>query len=135
MFGYRVERFLVGFPSLNRFVSKLGRASFGFARPASKSPASASSGVYRYDLAAVVPPGKGSIMSAISIIRLVSIAAATPLAVLATTGLAHADPPAPGDPCSVWHATTQDNSGRTMSCNHLMTGDHTLVWQYGGPAD
>ena len=50
-------------------------------------------------------------------------------------GLALADPPSPGDPCSVWHATTQENSGRTMWCNHRMTGTHALVWQYGGPSD
>jgi len=47
--------------------------------------------------------------------------------------VANADPPGPGDPCTVWHATTQDASGKTMWCNHMMTGTHGLVWQYGGP--
>jgi hypothetical protein len=75
-------------------------------------------------------------MRTVSVVRLVTIAAAASLAVLAVTGLAQADPlPSPGDPCSAWHATTQDSSGRTMWCNHLMTGDHSLAWQYGGPSD
>jgi lysylphosphatidylglycerol synthetase-like protein (DUF2156 family) len=75
-------------------------------------------------------------MRTVSVVRLVTIAGAALLAVIAATGLAHADPPpSPGDPCSVWQATTQDSSGRTMWCNHMMTGDHTLVWQYGGPSD
>ena len=32
-------------------------------------------------------------------------------------------------------ATTQDANGRTMWCNPTMTGDHSLVWQYGGPGE
>lgn len=76
----------------------------------------------------------GSIMSTVSLLRLAMIAAGAPLAVIAGAGLAHADPPSPGDPCSVWHATTQDSSGQTMWCNHMMTGTHGLVWQYGGPS-
>ncbi|GAB3016685.1 hypothetical protein [Mycobacterium bourgelatii] len=46
---------------------------------------------------------------------------------------ATADPPSPGDPCTVFHATTDDVNGRTLWCNPTMTGDHSLVWQYGGP--
>jgi hypothetical protein len=49
-------------------------------------------------------------------------------------GIAHAQPPAPGDSCTVLHATTQDANGRTMWCNPTMTGNHSLVWQYGGPS-
>ena len=40
----------------------------------------------------------------------------------------------PGDSCTVLHATTVDADGRTMWCNPTMTGAHSLVWQYGGPA-
>ncbi len=47
---------------------------------------------------------------------------------------ARPDAPTPGDECPVLHATTEDVNGRTMWCNPTMTGDHTLVWQYGGPA-
>lgn len=54
--------------------------------------------------------------------------------VAGTGGVARADPPAPGDACAVLHATTQDVNGRTMWCNPTMTGAHSLVWQYGGPA-
>ena len=48
--------------------------------------------------------------------------------------------PNPGDPCTVFHAVTNDPSGRTMWCNHTMTSDPStglpdLVWQYGGPGD
>jgi hypothetical protein len=49
--------------------------------------------------------------------------------------LAYALAPAPGDSCTVLHATTQDANGRTMWCNATMTGDHSLVWQYGGPGE
>lgn len=49
-------------------------------------------------------------------------------------GIAHADAPSPGDSCTALRATTQDANGRTMWCNPTMTGDHSLVWQYGGPA-
>ncbi|ORB83665.1 hypothetical protein B1987_07410 [Mycobacterium kansasii] len=68
--------------------------------------------------------------------RLVSVtlvAAFAPLAV-AGGGIAAAQAPSPGDSCAVLHATTQDANGRTMWCNPTMTGDHSLVWQYGGPA-
>jgi hypothetical protein len=50
-------------------------------------------------------------------------------------GTAYGQAPAPGDPCPALHATTQDANGRTMWCNPTMTGDHSLVWQYGGPGD
>jgi hypothetical protein len=50
-------------------------------------------------------------------------------------GIAYAQAPAPGDACTVLHATTQDANGRTMWCNPTMTGNHSLVWQYGGPGD
>ncbi|HTX96298.1 MAG TPA: hypothetical protein VME67_16405 [Mycobacterium sp.] len=63
---------------------------------------------------------------------LATIAAAAPVAV--GGGIAWADAPAPGDACTVLHATTQDVNGRTMWCNPTMTGAHTLVWQYGGPS-
>lgn len=49
-------------------------------------------------------------------------------------GVARADVPGPGDACTVLHATTQDANGRTMWCNPTMTGNHSLVWQYGGPS-
>jgi hypothetical protein len=74
-------------------------------------------------------------MSTSSPVRLAAIAALAPLGVIAEIGLAHADPPSVGDPCSVWHATAQDSNGKTMWCNHMMTGTHGLVWQYGGPSD
>ncbi|KZS63666.1 hypothetical protein [Mycobacterium ostraviense] len=48
-------------------------------------------------------------------------------------GIAAAQAPSPGDSCTVLHATIQDANGRTMWCNPTMTGDHSLVWQYGGP--
>lgn len=62
------------------------------------------------------------------------IAALSPVASVAGGGVARADPPTPGDPCTALHATTQDVNDRTMWCNPTMTGDHNLVWQYGGPA-
>ena len=70
-------------------------------------------------------------MSTVSLVRLVTIAAVAPLAVIAGP-VSHMLIHSPGDPCSVWHATTQDSSGQTMWCNHMMTGTHGLVWQYGG---
>lgn len=60
--------------------------------------------------------------------------AISPIAVIAGGGVARADAPAPGDACTELHATTADVNGRTMWCNATMTGDHILVWQYGGPA-
>ena len=59
-------------------------------------------------------------------------AAVSPLP--AVTGVARADAPSPGDACTVLHATTRDVNGRMMWCNPTMTGDHSLVWQYGGPS-
>jgi hypothetical protein len=56
------------------------------------------------------------------------------LAMIAVTGVARADAPAPGDACTALHATTRDANGRMMWCNPTMTGDHSLVWQYGGPS-
>jgi hypothetical protein len=50
-----------------------------------------------------------------------------------TGPVANANAPAPGNSCTVLHATTQDATGRTMWCNPTMTGTHSLVWQYGGP--
>lgn len=62
------------------------------------------------------------------------IAALGPVAFAASGGIARADPPTPGDACTVLHATTKDVNGRMLWCNATMTGDHTLVWQYGGPS-
>ncbi|OBH06969.1 hypothetical protein A5692_18500 [Mycobacterium sp. E342] len=53
--------------------------------------------------------------------------------VAAVSPVARADAPAPGDACTVLHATAQDANNRTMWCNPTMTGAHDLVWQYGGP--
>ena len=61
------------------------------------------------------------------------IAALARIALVAAAPAAEADAPAPGDTCTVLHATTQDANGRTMWCNPTMTGNHSLVWQYGGP--
>ncbi len=64
-------------------------------------------------------------------------AVALPIALAVTSGLgepvAKADAPSPGDSCTVLHATTQDANGRMMWRNPTMTGNHSLVWQYGGP--
>lgn len=70
--------------------------------------------------------------------RLWSLGCAAALAVAVGwlgAGTAYGDPPAPGDSCPALHTTTQDVNGRTMWCNPTMTGDHSLVWQYGGPAN
>jgi hypothetical protein len=48
--------------------------------------------------------------------------------------VAKAQAPSPGDSCTVLNATTQDANGRTMWCNPTTTGNHSLVWQYGGPS-
>jgi hypothetical protein len=58
-----------------------------------------------------------------------------PVAALAVVAASYAQAPAPGDSCTTLHATTQDANGRTMWCNPTMTGDHSLVWQYGGPGE
>jgi hypothetical protein len=73
-------------------------------------------------------------MSRLRFAVLALIAAAVPFAVAAGGGVAVANTPGPGDSCTVLHATTQDVNGRTMWCNPTMTGNHSLVWQYGGPA-
>ena len=67
-------------------------------------------------------------------LTLAMITAVSPIAVVAGGGVAHAQAPAPGDSCTVLHATTQDANGRMMWCNPTMTGNHSLVSQYGGPA-
>ncbi len=65
------------------------------------------------------------------------VAAVSSIAFVVTSGVsepvAKADAPSPGSSCTVLHATTQDANGRTMWCNPTMTGNHSLVWQYGGP--
>ena len=76
-------------------------------------------------------------MSKLSLIVLAMIAAASPIAVVAGSGVARADVSA-GDRCSVWHATARDASGTLLTCNPTMTTDKTtgqkiLVWQTGGP--
>ena len=63
-----------------------------------------------------------------------AIAVASSIAFAPETATARADAPTPGDGCTELHATTNDTNGRTMWCNPTMTGDHTLVWQYGGPS-
>ncbi|WP_322857201.1 hypothetical protein [Mycobacterium shigaense] len=64
-----------------------------------------------------------------------AVSAAALMLVTAPLAYAQAPAPAPGDSCTVLHATTQDANGRTMWCNATMTGDHSLVWQYGGPGE
>ena len=73
-------------------------------------------------------------MSRLRCVALAAITGVAPIAVVVGTGVARADAPAPGDACTVLHATTNDVNGRMMWCNATMTGDHTLVWQYGGPS-
>ncbi|CAM4332229.1 hypothetical protein MYSE111917_22580 [Mycobacterium senriense] len=60
----------------------------------------------------------------------------TVTAVFAITSAAEgrADPPMPGDECTVLHSITQDVNNRPMWCNPTTTGPHALVWQYGGPS-
>ncbi len=69
---------------------------------------------------------------------LAMVTAVSPIAFVVTSGVAdrvaEAQAPSPGDSCTVLHATTQDANGRTMWCNPTMTGNHSLVWQYGGPS-
>ncbi|HWS91263.1 MAG TPA: hypothetical protein VN255_11730 [Mycobacterium sp.] len=65
---------------------------------------------------------------------LAMITAVSPIAFVAGGGVARTDVPAPGDACTMLHATTHDVNGRMMWCNPTMTGDHNLVWQYGGPS-
>jgi hypothetical protein len=73
-------------------------------------------------------------MSKLRFIVVALMAAVSPIAVAAGVGVARADAPAPGDACTVLHATTHDVNGRMMWCNPTMTDAHTLVWQYGGPS-
>lgn len=72
-------------------------------------------------------------MSRLRVAALALVSAATSVGFV-DGGLARADTPVPGDTCTVLNATTADVNGRTMWCNATMTGDHSLVWQYGGPA-
>jgi hypothetical protein len=74
-------------------------------------------------------------MGVCSLIHTVTISALAPFVAVAGAGPALADPPSVGDACSEFRATTQDTEGRTMSCNHTTTGDHSLVWQYGDSSD
>jgi hypothetical protein len=73
-------------------------------------------------------------MSGLRSVALATITAVSPIAIVAGSGIARADAPGPGDACTALHATTHDVNGRMMWCNPTMTGDHTLVWQYGGPS-
>jgi hypothetical protein len=73
-------------------------------------------------------------MSRIRFVVLATITAVSLITFAAAGGIAHAQAPSPGDSCTVLHATTQDANGRTMWCNPTMTGNHSLVWQYGGPS-
>lgn len=45
-------------------------------------------------------------------------------------GVAHANPPAQDQPCSLRHATMRDGDGHQMTCDRMMNGRHDLVWQY-----
>jgi hypothetical protein len=67
-------------------------------------------------------------------LRLIVLTMMAVLAPIGGGGVARADAPTPGDACTALHATTHDANGRTMWCNPTMTGDHSLVWQYGGPS-
>ena len=73
-------------------------------------------------------------MNALRFVSATVVTAVAPIVFVAAGGPAHAQAPSPGDACSEFHATTQDDTGRTMWCNPTMTGSHSLVWQYGGPA-
>jgi hypothetical protein len=75
-----------------------------------------------------------SIMRRLRFLVLAMMSAASPIAFMVTSGVAEAQAPSPGDSCTVLDATTQDAYGRTMWCNPTMTGNHSLVWQYGGPS-
>jgi hypothetical protein len=73
-------------------------------------------------------------MSRLRSLALTAVGVVLVLTPAAASGVARADPPAPGDECTVLHATTRDANDRLMWCNPTMTGPHTLVWQYGGPS-
>jgi len=62
------------------------------------------------------------------------ITAIAPIAVVAGAGVAQARGAQAGDSCTVLHAQTMGPDGPWMWCNPTMTGNHGLVWQYGGPA-
>jgi hypothetical protein len=77
-------------------------------------------------------------MSRFRFAALATAAAVSPIALVAGAAamspVARADAPGAGDSCTTLHATTHDANGRMMWCNPTMTGNHSLVWQYGGPA-
>ncbi len=73
-------------------------------------------------------------MSRLRFLILAIFTAVSPIGFIAGAGVAHAQAPSPGDSCTVLHATTRDADGQTMWCNPTMTGNHSLVWQYGGPS-
>ncbi|MEZ0350356.1 hypothetical protein [Mycobacterium sp. pR1184] len=45
-------------------------------------------------------------------------------------GVAQANPPLHGQPCSLRYATMRDADGHLMQCDRLMNGVRGLVWQY-----
>ncbi|MGL6237146.1 MAG: hypothetical protein ACRC20_17620 [Segniliparus sp.] len=69
----------------------------------------------------------------VSVFRSAVVASGAALAAVALPGVAEAAGAQVGDSCPTWHATTHDSAGKTMWCNHTMTGGQILVWQYGGP--
>lgn len=73
-------------------------------------------------------------MNALRFVSATVVTAVATIVFVAAGGPAYAQAPSPGDACSEFHATTQDDTGRTMWCNPTMTGSHSLLWQYGGPA-
>lgn len=73
-------------------------------------------------------------MTTLRFAMLAVIAAVSPIVLVAGAGAAQARGAQPGDSCTVLHATTMGPDGQTMWCNPTMTGSHSLVWQYGGPA-
>jgi hypothetical protein len=64
----------------------------------------------------------------------IAIAVVAPLSVNAGNDPAPVDPPSPGQPCSVLHATTYDNHGHPMWCNYGVSGPNDLRWQYKFPS-
>ncbi len=73
-------------------------------------------------------------MNRLRFAALALVAAALPMVFVAGAGVAQARGAHPGDSCTVLHAQTMGPDGQWMWCNPTMTGDHSLVWQYGGPA-
>ncbi|MEM6109159.1 hypothetical protein AAHS21_23410 [Mycobacterium sp. 050272] len=45
-------------------------------------------------------------------------------------GVAHANPPLHGQPCSLRYATMRDADGHMMQCERMTNGTRGLVWQY-----